>query len=107
MRHEAILDLYSSAVTVRTEDGQTVAYDADGNVVAWDESAVAAKEQEIINEINLSELRKERNKRLSETDYYGLSDQAMSQEMSNYRQSLRDITDNYNSLDNVVWPEKP
>lgn len=107
MRHEAILDLYSSAVTVRTEDGQTVAYDADGNVVAWDESAVAAKEQELIAEINLSELRKERDKRLLETDYYGLSDQSMSQEMSDYRQALRDITNTYSDLDSVVWPSKP
>jgi hypothetical protein len=24
-----------------------------------------------------------------------------------YRQSLRDITDTYTSLDDVVWPEKP
>ena len=107
MRHEAILDLYSSAVSVRTEDGQTVAYDADDNVVAWDESAVVAKEQELIAEINLSELRKERDKRLLETDYYSLSDQSMSQEMSDYRQALRDITNSYTSLDDVVWPTKP
>lgn len=107
MRHKAILDLYSSAVSVRTEDGQTVAYDADENVVAWDESAVVAKEQELIAEINLSELRKERDKRLLETDYYGLSDQSMSQEMSDYRQALRDITNTYSDLDSVVWPVKP
>jgi hypothetical protein len=24
-----------------------------------------------------------------------------------YRQTLRDITDTYTSLDDVVWPEKP
>lgn len=107
MRHEAILDLYSSAVSVRTEDGQTVAYDANDNVVSWDESAVAAKEQELVAEINLSELRKERDKRLLETDYYGLSDQSMSQEMSGYRQALRDITNTYSDLDSVVWPSKP
>lgn len=107
MRHKAILDLYSSAVSVRTEDGQTVAYDADENVVAWDESAVVAKEQELVAEINLSELRKERDKRLLETDYYGLSDQSMSQEMSDYRQALRDITNTYSDLDSVVWPTKP
>lgn len=107
MRHKAILDLYSSAVSVRTEDGQTVAYDANDNVVAWDESAVVAKEQELVAEINLSELRKERDKRLLETDYYGLSDQSMSQEMSDYRQALRDITNTYSDLDSVVWPTKP
>lgn len=108
MRHKAILDLYSSAVSVRTEDGQTVAYDADENVVAWDESAVVAKEQELVAEINLSELRKERDKRLLETDYWVFSDTATpTQAQLDYRQALRDITNTYTSLDDVVWPTKP
>ena len=31
----------------------------------------------------------------------------MTQEQADYRQSLRDSTDTYSSLDDVVWPEKP
>lgn len=81
--------------------------DANGDVKAGALNNVAAKEQELIAEINLSELRKERDKRLLETDYYGLSDQSMSQEMSDYRQALRDITNTYSDLDSVVWPSKP
>lgn len=55
----------------------------------------------------LEKLRTERNKRLSDTDHYGLSDQSMSAAMTTYRQTLRDITDNATSLDDVTWPTKP
>ena len=40
MRHEAILNLYANVVTI--DDGAG-AFDADGNSVAVDESAVAAE----------------------------------------------------------------
>lgn len=55
----------------------------------------------------LVELRAERDKKLAETDFYALSDVTMSDEMAAYRQALRDITDTYSSLDDVVWPVKP
>lgn len=56
----------------------------------------------------LSKLREERNKRLSETDYWMFSDTATpTQAQLDYRQELRDITDTYTSLDDVVWPTKP
>ena len=56
---------------------------------------------------NLAALRKERNRLLAETDYFGFSDLTMTDAMSTYRQTLRDITDTYSSLDDVVWPTKP
>lgn len=55
----------------------------------------------------LKDLRSERNAKLAETDHYGLSDQTMTSDMTTYRQALRDITNTYSSLDDVVWPEKP
>ena len=58
-------------------------------------------------QIKLEWLRIERNAKLAETDHYGLSDLTMTDAMTTYRQALRDITDNYTSLDDVVWPEKP
>jgi phosphoribosylformylglycinamidine (FGAM) synthase-like enzyme len=108
MKHEAILALYSSAVSIsEKKDGTVTAYDANNNVVVWDASAVATKQTELENAAKLDALRSERNKRLADTDHYGLSDQTMSDAMSTYRQALRDITDTYSSLDDVVWPEKP
>jgi hypothetical protein len=52
-------------------------------------------------------LRAERNRRIAETDWWASSDLTMSAERSAYRQALRDITDTYTSLDDVVWPTKP
>ena len=67
----------------------------DGNAAARD----AAKE--------LENLRIERNRKLAETDWWASSDLAMTQAQTDYRQALRDITNSYTSLDDVVWPTKP
>lgn len=57
---------------------------------------------------DLEQLRAERNKKLEETDWWELPSQLpLSDERSTYRQALRDITDTYTSLEDVVWPEKP
>ena len=50
-----------------------------------------------------------RNAKLQETDYLALSDTTLSSDMKNYRQSLRDITKTYQSMDaeGFTWPTKP
>ena len=54
------------------------------------------------------DLRAERNRRLAETDHWAYQDTPdMTEEQMAYRQALRDITDNYTSISNVVWPTKP
>ena len=55
----------------------------------------------------IANLRQRRNALLSSTDFYGLSDLTMSDEMKKYRQDLRDITKTYNHINKVVWPKKP
>ena len=58
----------------------------------------------------LTDLRKERDAKLSETDYLALSDNTLSSEMSTYRQALRDITngvDTVEKVNNITWPTKP
>ena len=107
MMHKAILAVYSNVVSVDGDNTNPTAYDANGNVVSWDADAVATKQTELENAAKLDELRTERTKRLAETDHYGLSDQTMTDAMTTYRQALRDITDSYTSLDDVVWPTKP
>ena len=77
-----------------------IAYDIDGNVVSYDEAAVAT-------EANMMALRAERNRRIAETDWWASSDLTMTEAQTAYRQALRDITDTATSLDDVVWPEKP
>ena len=66
-----------------------------------------AKYTEIENAEPMRLLRKERNLRIAETDWWASSDITMTQAQTDYRQALRDITDTYSSLDDVVWPEKP
>ena len=53
------------------------------------------------------QLREERNQRLANTDWWASSDLTMTAEQTAYRQALRDITETYTSLDDVVWPEEP
>ena len=63
------------------------------------------------------ELRKQRDAKLAETDFYALSDVTMADNMKTYRQQLRDLpassggkdaTLNANGeLENVTWPQKP
>ena len=55
----------------------------------------------------LSALRQERDIKLRETDWWASSDLTMTQAQTDYRQALRDITDNYSSPADVVWPTKP
>lgn len=58
-------------------------------------------------EISLNNLRNLRNEKLVETDWWAVADRTMTQEQTDYRQALRDITDTYSSLEDVVWPDKP
>ena len=71
------------------------------------DSAIAAKLTELKNAEPMRMLRAERNRKLIETDWWASSDLTMTQAQTDYRQALRDITDNATSLDDVTWPTKP
>jgi len=104
MRHKAI---YATHSTVRSVNGSGEAFDANGNQVTLDESLVSAKQAELEAAIPMKQLRAERNQRLANTDWWALSDIIMTNEQIKYRQALRDITETYTSLDDVVWPVMP
>ena len=71
------------------------------------EAEITAKIAELEAAEPMRLLRAERNQRLANTDWWALSDLTLTDEQREYRQALRDITDTYMSLDDVVWPEKP
>ena len=73
--------------------------------VTW--AQVKAKSDELIAAAPLKALREERNRKIAETDWWASSDLTMTPEQSAYRQALRDITEQYSSLQDVVWPVKP
>lgn len=77
--------------------------------VGWfyDGSSFSAQVETLNDEQKLAELRIERNFLLASTDWWALSDHTMTQAQIDYRQALRDITETYSSLDDVVWPDAP
>ncbi len=62
----------------------------------------------------LKQLREQRDKKLSETDWWASSDVTITQEQKDYRKALRDLPstaspklDENGELTNVTWPTKP
>jgi uncharacterized protein involved in exopolysaccharide biosynthesis len=102
--HEAIRRAYSNAVSI---DDSTGAFDADGNQIQLDQALIDAAAIEVAAEQALSSLRRQRNQLLTETDYLALSDSTLTDEMTAYRQALRDLPANTVDPANPVWPVKP
>ena len=71
--------------------------------------AVADKLTELKATEGLYFIRKERDRLLAESDWTSGEDvpQAIKDKWFPYRTELRDITEKYNSLEDVVWPTKP
>jgi len=58
----------------------------------------------------LNSLREKRNDLLAETDWWGASDNTMTDAQKKYRQDLRDLTtglDTVEKVNSVTWPTKP
>ena len=78
------------------EEGQRDQEEADWEAGAFDRA--------------MANLRQDRNRKLAETDFYALSDVTMSEEMTTYRQNLRDITEGLTTVEEVEaveFPTKP
>jgi hypothetical protein len=52
-------------------------------------------------------VRRDRDIRLAETDFYALSDVTLADNMKTYRQGLRDVPEDNADVDNINWPTKP
>jgi hypothetical protein len=78
-----------------------------------EETARDLEEQQALARKNpeaMTGLREKRNRLLTETDFYALSDVTMSAEMTTYRQELRDLPSGLSTVsdvENVTWPTKP
>ena len=89
----------------------------DINQITWENGTPPIPKEQILAiipqvelDIALDNLRAKRNKLLAETDYFALSDNTLSANMSTYRQALRDITNGLTTIEqvnNVTWPIKP
>ena len=73
----------------------------DNEEAAWANAAPARA---------LADLRGKRDRLLAETDFWGNSDMTMSDDMTTYRQALRDLPagkDTVDKCENATWPTKP
>ena len=91
-------------------------HNINGNVVQFTAEEETARDNEEAAWANaaparaLAELRRRRNRLLAETDFYGNSDVTMSDDMTTYRQALRDLPagkDTVDKCNNATWPTKP
>lgn len=56
---------------------------------------------------NPDEARAKRNELLAETDWWATSDRTMTQQEIDYRQALRDLSQQDGWSFNITWPTKP
>ena len=92
-------------------------HDYGNGVKVWftaeEEAARDAEEKAVADrqlDRDLEELRDKRNRLLAQTDWWGASDNTMTDAQKKYRQDLRDLTnglDTTNKVANVTWPTKP
>ena len=91
-------------------------HNINGNVVQFTAEEETARDNEEAAYANaaparaLARLRETRNRLLAETDFYGNSDVTMSDDMTTYRQALRDLPAGKDTVDkckNATWPTKP
>ena len=113
-----IRHLYTSAIT---DDFSLVDAGEGVYIEFWNIEKLGAKptlasldaqisDEEIISEYKWGEIRAKRNQLLKDSDYTMLKDYSTTvseQEWTTYRQSLRDIPQDYDSPDEVVYPDKP
>ncbi len=81
---------------VQFTEAEETARDAEEQ--AWRDGAFDRK---------IADLRQRRNSLLSATDFYGLQDVSMTQDMTNYRQALRDLPDGLTTVEEVEAKEFP
>tara|TARA_B100000900_G_scaffold328592_1_gene288865 strand:- start:173 stop:532 length:360 start_codon:yes stop_codon:yes gene_type:complete len=77
--------------------------------LTWEDPTTSTPSDTEIAAAKLAGLRALRNEKLQQTDWRASSDLTLSTAWKNYRQSLRDITNTYSSIDaeGFAWPTEP
>ena len=106
VRDGAVQDAKGNWVQAWKEQDMFTEYtDDDGKVQTVDaQKAVYDAQQKSVLE---AAERASRDRLLQETDFYALSDVAMSDAMKTYRQALRDVPAQSGFPNSITWPEKP
>lgn len=92
--------------TQKIEEGDIIK--ENGNwIKSWNIIDKTQEEIDICIEIKKQEIRAQRDMLLPQTDHFALSDNTLTPEMAEYRQALRDITQQDGFPENIEWPVKP
>ena len=100
---ETPFEVHPSMIWMDAPNGCAVGWILENGVIV--DSDKRTNEQRAAD--NLQKLRAARNAKLARTDHWMLPDRTPTPEQIAYRQALRDITDRYTSVYDVVWPEMP
>ena len=104
--HETGFEVHSSCTWVDCDDKVAVGWTYDGKTFKTNEVTLTAEQK-------LNEVRIERDKFLKMSDWVVIKEREEGGSVSNfadwktYRQSLRDVTKTYKTLDTVKWPTAP
>ena len=97
-----------------SDDYSTLKWGDNNSVPKPTEAELKSKWSAIEQKMCFEQLRIARNKKLSETDWMGMSDVTMNNAWKTYRQELRDLPasatlslDEYGVLNDIVCPTKP
>jgi hypothetical protein len=91
-------------------EGQVLATDHTGKIEdTWNGSSydTPVEEDTRTDEQKWLDIRFTRNQLLSETDFYALPDNTLTDAMKTYRQQLRDLPTSQSDPDDIVFPTKP
>jgi len=115
---QIISEIYEDSVQYSTTDSNV--YDliqiikAPEGFILPSEQGLRDLESEASNISAKRQLRTDRNHRLTDTDWWGVSDQIMTDAQKTYRQELRDLPSiaspklgENNRLTGITWPIKP
>jgi hypothetical protein len=91
----------NSVYNLQTDETTVVPFTDEQN------AAQDAYERDVLPLEQMAAIRQQRNERLQETDYLALADATLTDEMTAYRQTLRDLPANTTDPANPVWPTKP
>lgn len=106
-----VLNIHYSGLWSICEDIDNITWKDGHETTDQERKDITAKLNELLAEWPKNELRIVRDSLLKETDWVTLraysQGVAVPAEWAAYQQALRDITNTYTSLDDVVWPTKP
>ena len=106
---EAIQKINPNAeVTVRGNDINSIEWHNGTTPIS--KSDIEAQFPAVELDNAMADLRAKRNRLLQDTDFHALSDNTMSEDMTTYRQELRDLTNGVTTVEQanaVVFPTKP